>query len=145
MLLSVCASLAAKIIEQFETKLHTSNQGHITTSKRHVTTTIGVETEFVNGSWQLCGSTYACYQAYKQDSNLENSSALCKALWEHTNADLRDFIQTYQQYTSKNDVHDLLDTLLVTNETTQEEQEELLKMIPPEIRRLFHHNNTDCP
>ena len=51
-----------------------------------------------------------------QNSNLENSTALCRALWEHTNCDLRNFIQTYQQYISKNDIHDLLDKLLVTNE-----------------------------
>ena len=49
--------------------------------------------------------------------------ALCRALWEHTNFDLREFIQTYQQYISKNDIHDLLDTLLVTSEheTTDDE------------------------
>ena len=56
------------------------------------------------------------YHAYKTHPSPENSSALCQAVWEHTNPDLLAFIQTYQQYTSKNDVHALLDQLIVSNE-----------------------------
>ena len=32
-------------------------------------------------------------------------------MWEHTNPELRAFMQAYQQYISKSDVHELLDEL----------------------------------
>ena len=49
--------------------------------------------------------------AYRQNESPENGAALCKAVWEHTNPELRAFVQAYQQYLSKNGVHELLDQL----------------------------------
>ncbi len=54
-------------------------------------------------------------------TSLENSTALCREVWEHINPDIREFVQTYQQYISKNDVSELLDRLQVTNETSDDE------------------------
>ena len=50
-------------------------------------------------------------EAYRQDESPENGAALCKAVWEHTNPELRAFVQAYQQYLDKSDVHGLLDQL----------------------------------
>ena len=49
--------------------------------------------------------------AYQQNGSPANGAALCKAVWEHTNPELRAFMQAYQQYISKSDVHELLDEL----------------------------------
>lgn len=57
------------------------------------------------------------YDAYNKNKSLQNSSALCKALWEHIKPEQRAFMQSYQQYITKNDVHDLLDQLIVSNES----------------------------
>jgi hypothetical protein len=56
------------------------------------------------------------YDAYNNNPSLENNAALCKAVWEHINPELRAFMQAYQQYILKNDVHELLDKLIETNE-----------------------------
>ncbi len=50
-------------------------------------------------------------EAYRQNQSPENGAALCKAVWEHTNPELRAFVQAYQQYLDKSDVHELLDQL----------------------------------
>ena len=56
------------------------------------------------------------YDAYNKNPSLENDAALCKAVWKHVNPALRAFMQEYQQYISKNDVHELLDKLIVSND-----------------------------
>ena len=56
------------------------------------------------------------YDAYNKNPSLENDAALWKAVWEHINPELRAFMQSYQQYISKNDVHELLDKLIVSND-----------------------------
>ena len=56
------------------------------------------------------------YDPYNKNPSLENEAALCKAVWEHINPELRAFMQSYQQYISKNDVHELLDKLIVSND-----------------------------
>ena len=52
------------------------------------------------------------YHAYKEKKSHENSLALCQAVWTHTNSNLKEFIQAYQQYTSKKDIPALLDRLI---------------------------------
>jgi hypothetical protein len=52
---------------------------------------------------------------------LENEAALCKAVWEHINPKLRAFMQSYQKYISKTDVHELLDQLIVSNDSASSE------------------------
>jgi hypothetical protein len=61
------------------------------------------------------------YDAYNKNPSPENSSALCETVWNHINPDLRAFMQTYQQDTSKNDIQKLIDKLLKTDETTDDE------------------------
>ena len=64
------------------------------------------------------------YDAYNKNPSPENSSALCKAVWNHIQPDLRAFIQTYQRDTSKNDIQELIDKLLMPDETTDDEHRE---------------------
>jgi hypothetical protein len=61
------------------------------------------------------------YDAYNQNASLENERALCKAVWEHINPALRAFMQSYQKYISKNDVHELLDQLIESNDSASQE------------------------
>ena len=115
MRLSTCTSLTEKIIINCEKALQNANKGHLQTSR-------GLEiAEYFGGSWEMCDSLHQCYDTYKKSSSLENSAALCREVYKHINPDIIEFIQAYQQYTSKNDVSELLDKLQVTNETSDDE------------------------
>ncbi len=51
------------------------------------------------------------YEEYKKNASLENETALCRAVYSEIDPDLREFIHKYQEYVSKNNVHDLLEQL----------------------------------
>ena len=115
MRLSTCASLTEKIIINCEKTLPNANKGHLMTSR-------GLEiAEYFDGSWQICDKVHECYNAYKKNPSIENSTTLCREVWKHINPDIKEFVQAYQQYISKNDVSELLDKLQVTNETSDDE------------------------
>jgi hypothetical protein len=69
----------------------------------------------------VSGGILKHYDAYNKNASLENETTLCKAVWEHINPKLRAFIQSYQKYISKADVHELLDQLIVSNDSASSE------------------------
>ncbi len=54
--------------------------------------------------------------------HLENETALCKAVWENINPALCAFMQSYQKCISKNDVHELLDQLIESNDSASQQE-----------------------
>jgi len=71
---------------------------------------------------KMPGGIRRYYDAYNQNASIENERALCKAVWEHINPALRAFMQSYQKYISKNDVHELLDQLIESNDRAPQEE-----------------------
>ena len=69
----------------------------------------------------LSGGIRKHYDAYNKNASLENETDLCKAVWEHINPKLSAFMQSYQKYISKNDFHELLDQLIVSNDSASSE------------------------
>ena len=115
MRLSICVSLTEKNIINCEKTLPNANKGHLMTSR-------GLEiAEYFDGSWQICDKVHECYNAYRKNPSIENITTLCKEVWKHINPDIKEFVQAYQQYISKNDVSELLDKLQVTNATSDDE------------------------
>jgi hypothetical protein len=51
------------------------------------------------------------YEEYRRNASLENEAALCRAVYSEIDPDLREFMHEYQEYVSKENVHELLDRL----------------------------------
>ena len=127
--LSECVSLAVVLVQECaQMPMHDA-------TVRSFVKGIGLETCCVTG-----GDIYDHYNQYMNKSTHKNSVSLCRALWKHLNPDsnrldtvhintiqsvctyssqfeqiiihLRAFIQRYQQYLSRPDIHGLLDQLI---------------------------------
>ena len=51
------------------------------------------------------------FEEYRRNASLENETALCRAVYSEIDPDLREFMHKYQEYVSKNNVHELIDRL----------------------------------
>jgi hypothetical protein len=60
------------------------------------------------------------YEEYRKKTSLEHETALCRVVYSAINPDLREFMHKYQEYVSKNNVHELLDRLSQSVTKTEE-------------------------